>query len=382
LTLTEKPWSIMRVLVDALSVNNMSGRHVLLGHLSRLAAWTREEHQFNVLFHEANRDLCRDMGPNVDWHECPSYTHHWSGRTYWENMRLPKLAADFNTDFLFTPAGTIVPRLPLPQVSFAQNPWSLVRGLKRTAGEKLKAGLQRRGYKMAVKRADIMIFNSEFMQQAYRENAGFKEKCSEVVYQAIDESTHQAARLAATESDRQEMQILSVSVWAPHKGAETLLEALSLLRREYDLPARLVLAGPWPDKSYERMIRQHISARDLDESVEIPGYVSREELYRLYAQSRVFSLMSHCESFGIPAIEAQAFGTPVVSSNCCAIPEVCGAGGVFPDPGDAQEAALQICRLMTDQDHWLAISHAATQNASRFHWDRCSRKLMRIFEAI
>ncbi|GAG17383.1 unnamed protein product, partial [marine sediment metagenome] len=55
----------MRVVVNALSATNLSGRRVLLGHVSRLARWTAGRHEYCVLYHRANRDIRRDLGPNV-----------------------------------------------------------------------------------------------------------------------------------------------------------------------------------------------------------------------------------------------------------------------------------------------------------------------------
>lgn len=372
----------MRVLVNALSVTNMSGRHVLMGHLSRLAEWTRGEHEYVVLFHAANRDICRDLGAHVSWQECPGFTAHWAGRAAWESARLPSLASKVKADFMFTPSGTVVPGLSLPQVSFAQNPWSLVRDLQRNTAESIKAGLQRRNYRQAMHKAAMMIFNSEYMRSAYRENAGFRERRSEVVYQALDEETHQAAAVARRKGGRKDLQILSVSAWAPHKGVETVLEALRLLRTAHGVPANLVLAGPWPDAAYAQRMRKLISQHRLEDAVVIRGHVSREELDRLYAESRIFTLMSHCESFGIPALEAQAFGTPVVSSNCCAIPEICGGGGVYPQPGDSVGVAEKMVTLLNDTESWTRLSEQAVANAAKFHWAHCSRKLLNMFTAL
>ena len=163
----------MRVLINALSVTNLSGRHVLLGHLSRLAKWTQGQHEYVVLYHRTNRDICRDLGHNVQWVECSAYTSHWVMRSLWERIALPAKVSKLKIDILFTPAGTAVHGLRIPQIVFAQNPWCLVNGLERSGPEKIKVLLQKREYRKAMQDATMMVFNSEYMRQAYRQNAGF-----------------------------------------------------------------------------------------------------------------------------------------------------------------------------------------------------------------
>ncbi len=191
---------------------------------------------------------------------------------------------------------------------------------------------------------------------------------------------HKAAENHRISVQKKPAQILSVSVMAPHKGVETLVRAVHVLRKFHEIDANLVLIGAWPDHGYEKKIHNLVNKFGLENDVSFKGHVSREELHRYYAESKIFCLMSWCESFGIPAVEAQAFGTPVISSNCCAIPEVCGNGGVYPEPGDYQSVAAQMARLLTDDNAWTQLSEAAIQNAAKYRWDICSQPLMRIFE--
>jgi glycosyltransferase involved in cell wall biosynthesis len=372
----------MRVLVNALSATNLSGRHVLLGHLSMISAWTCGSHEYVVLYHSGNRDICRDLGPNVRWMECPSYTSKWLPRSLWESLLLPRLISQLKIDFMFMPSGITVRNCPVPQVVFAQNPWSLVNDLERSGLGKVKASLQKKIYRKAMSEAAMMIFNSEYMRNAYRENAGFTEKASKIVYQGIDEATFEAAERIRNSVKKDAYSILSVSVMASHKGVLTLVRAVGRLVSYFGLPVRLFLVGPWPDRRYKEEVSDLIRLLRLNDKVVMAGYVSKERLRQYYAEARVFSLMSRCESFGIPAVEAQAFGTPVVSSNCCAIPEVCGAGGVYPDHDDIELLSSVLHTLLTDADEWERYSGAAVANASRFRWSVCSRPLLSMFDVV
>jgi len=369
----------MHFLVNALSVTNQSGRHVLHGHLARVVAWAAAEHRFTFLYHAANADIVRDWGPSVTWVQCPSRTRDWAWRTLWEQTVLPRLCGERGVGCMFTPAGVATPRLRCRQIVFCQNPWCLVPVTQRSLPQKLKGWLQRQAYRYAMARADVMVFNSQYMHDAYRRNAGREAKQALVVYQGVTDATYAAAARIGKGASRDPMAIVSVSAMAPHKGVETVLQALALLHRKHNLPAVLHLVGSWPDARYRRAMECAARGLGIEGAVFFRGHVSQEDLHRSYARARAFCLMSHCESFGIPAIEAQCFGTPVVSSNCCAVPEVCGDGALYALPADAPQAADQLARLLDDGGLWRTLSERAVANASRFRWDEVSRPLFDVF---
>lgn len=371
----------MRFLINALSVTNASGRHVLLGHLQGLAARTAGRHEFVVLWHSGNRDLVRDLGSNVRWRECPGVCRNWVGRVLWEAFFLKKVCAGEGIEAAFSPAGLAMPVGKLPQIVFCQNPWALVRGLSRSPLEEVKAVLQRRGYREAVKRAAVMVFNSRFMEEIYIENAGgLLPKRSVIAYQGVDPDAFEAAERG--EVARVPNQILSVSAMAPHKDVGTLIKALAFLRDRHKVVARLKLVGAWPVPAYRLAMERLIDSLGLGTQVELCGHVSREELLRLYASSMVFALFSRCESFGIPAVEAQAFGTPVVCADCCAAREIEGKGGLFVAPGDVAAAAKALHSMLTDRLLHQDLGTKARVNAERFRWEACTEGLLPAFDAV
>ncbi len=366
------------VLVNALSVTNPSGLHVLLGQVDRLADGVRARGRFVVLCREDMEALRTGLGARVDWAFAPASTRNWFWRSGWEHLNLARLVRKHSAQAYFTTSG-IAARLPvhIAQIVFCQNPWALVPPARRRR-DAFKAWLQRRAYRRTMRTADAMVFLSRYMQEAYRRNAGFHERRGLVAYAGAAESSRSRAAAQAP-VPRKPGQIVSVSVMAPHKNVESLLRGFCAMRSQGHPEARLVLAGPWPDAAYERTIRALTDSLGLREAVSFAGFVSREELDRLYAESQVFGLMSRCESFGIPAIEAQLFGTPVVSSTVCAIPEICGDGGLFCDPDDIDGIAGALGNLTGDPLEWSHRSCLAKKNAERFAWDRCSRPLVDLF---
>ena len=368
----------MRVIVNTLSVTNQSGAHVLLGHLDGLVASLSPKCRFMLLSRASAAGLRTRLGDRVDWVTAPESTTQWFRRLHWERRHLAEVARQTGAQAYFTPNGISSSQLSIPQVVFCQNPWCMVPAARRKR-DGPKAWLQRVGYRRAMREAHVMVFNSRYMQEAYRRNAGFNEPRSVVVYQAPGEDTR--ARAAASRGvTRSPGRIVCVSAMGPHKNVETVVRALGLLHAQWRTGASLHIIGGWPDPRYEKRIQGLVSALGLGGQVRFLGFVSREELDRHYAESQVFCLMSRCESFGLPSVEAQLFGTPVVSSNVCAIPEVCGAGGMYRDPDDAAGVAEALRLLLGSPSEWLRYSRLALENAARFEWPECTAPLLKVFE--
>ncbi len=369
----------MRLLVNTLSIGSMSGQHVVYGFLRPFTRWMRPTHEMVILHYESERPPAEITEQGVTTVCLPDSLKHWAKRTVWEATRLPAIVRQQKADLVLTVSGAITPNCPVPQVTLCQNPWCYVPAAHQNWRERLKARLQRVGYRKAFRDSAMMIYISGHLRDLYRQgNPGVQETGSEIAYVGLNEDTYQAAR-GLQGAPREPLSILSVSAMAPWKGAETLVKAVALLRQR-KMPATLKLVGPWPNPGHEQEIRQLIQTLSLQQAVSILGRVSNEELHRLYGTSQVFSLMSSCESFGIPAAEAMAFGTPVVSTDCCAIAEVCQPAGLFGSVGDPEWTANALETALTDHQQWQHWSEQARLRAATLTWDNCARPFQRIPE--
>lgn len=367
----------MRIAFNALSVTHLSARHVLRGHMREILANSKDRHL--LLFHKSNRDLAEYFGTCLDCIECPSITSLWPGRSLWEYFYLEKLLQEQRVDLLFSPAGHSVSGLTIPQAILTQNPWCFVSSIQTSKGERLKAALQRRAYRRAQRKAAIMLYNSQYMKNLYDVNAGFSATTSCILYQGIDDTAFIAGSKFLNFYQRKP-EILVVSAMASHKSVEDVIVALSLLRKS-GVDAQLRLVGPWPNIGYRKKIEGLIDGLSLSSSVVISGMVNQQTLFEAYRTAKVFCLLSRCESFGIPAVEAQAFSTPTVVSNCGALPEVAGPGGVVVPAGDPKAAAEALLPLFQSEQHWFSASKRARANADRFRWNQCTKTLIAYLES-
>lgn len=371
----------MRLLVNALSIGSLSGEHVVYGFLRPLCRWLLPSDEMLVLHYEGQPPPTELIEAGVRTIALPTSQRNWLRRTVWEVTQFPKLVRQHKADVVLGVSGALTPGCPVPQVALAQNPWCYVPAAQHGWKDRAKARLQRSGYRNAFRNAAMMIYISSHLRDLYRRaNTGTRETRSEIAYVGLNEETYQAAR-SLKSAPRDPLSILSVSAFAPWKGVETVVKAVELLR-ERGIPATLKLVGPWPNSSYENSIRKLIADRQLDDAVQIFGKVSADQLHQHYATSQVFCLMSSCESFGIPAAEAMAFGTPIVSTDCCAIAEICEGSGLFGPVNDPMWAANSLDQALSDPAKWLNWSQRAVENAARLTWEQCAKPFQKIPELL
>jgi glycosyltransferase involved in cell wall biosynthesis len=371
----------MRVWIDALATTNQSGRHVLLGHLQGLVALGRSDLSFTVLYPAGCSGLPVDLGSTVVWCACPASTRQWYWRHVWERWSLPGRVTPEVADVVLVMSGTSLRGISVPQVSLAMNPWALVPGVERSLAERMKAFLQRHAYRRAVREADAMVYLSGYLRDAYCQNAGMQARQAAVVYASVGSDVRASADRLAGEP-RQPGRSVCVSAMAAHKGIETLVEALDLLRTRHGRQGHLDLVGAWPDSSYEHKIRLQVARLGLQAQVNFRGHLPRTELLECCARAEVFAILSRCESFGIPGVEAQALGTPVVCSDAGAMPEVYGRGAIVVPVGDASAAAGALAQVLGDASVRARLSDVARANARRFCQIDASRVLLEFLETV
>ncbi|GAB6060703.1 glycosyltransferase family 4 protein [Desulfonatronum parangueonense] len=135
----------------------------------------------------------------------------------------------------------------------------------------------------------------------------------------------------------------------PHKNHETLFQALAWLKRERGLVIRLICTGH-DNVAGGSDLSERIAAHGLENEVVKAGYLRVEEMVYLMSRARMLVFPSLFEGFGIPLAEAMAAGCPVTCSKTTSLPEVGGEAVLYFDPDSAEDMALAMERLWTDEN--------------------------------
>lgn len=173
--------------------------------------------------------------------------------------------------------------------------------------------------------------------------------------------------------------ITTNSADTPLKGLKYLLESVAEIRKTRDI--RLVVIGkPKKGGAVERLAQQLA----LGDAVHFTGRIAAEEFPRYYAEATIAVIPSLYEGFGMPAGEAMACGTPVISTTGGALPEVVGDAGILVPPGDAGALRDAIILLLDNPELRLKLGEAglARVNAS-LTWRHAAEKTVAVYrEAI
>jgi glycosyltransferase involved in cell wall biosynthesis len=134
-----------------------------------------------------------------------------------------------------------------------------------------------------------------------------------------------------------------------HKNHRVLFTALGMYRaRHPESELKLVCTGV-PDKQMEDL-RGAVQRMGLEEWIVLAGYLSDEEFAALLQSCLAVIFPSLYEGFGMPLLEAMAFGKPVLCSNVTSLPEVAGDAALYFDPRRPQEIVSAIERIATDPE--------------------------------
>ncbi|MBA4376702.1 MAG: hypothetical protein C0401_11095 [Anaerolinea sp.] len=116
------------------------------------------------------------------------------------------------------------------------------------------------------------------------------------------------------------------------------------------------------------------------EKVHVFDNASEEFLHNAYKRATALVFPSKLEGFGLPILEAQAAGCPVIASNAGPLPEVAGTGAMFFDPDDYFSLASlidHVCKTAVRNQ----LVTAGYANLSRFSWERSAQSIIQMYQA-
>ena len=215
-------------------------------------------------------------------------------------------------------------------------------------------------YADTARSCDVVFVNSEYTGRDVVGRLGVAPDRVKVAYPGVKE----AFRADGARADLGRPYVLTVATLEPRKNLTALVEAHRLLGDDF----LLAVAGGsgWGDQPELR-----------GPNVVRLGFVTDEELARLYRGAAVAVYPSRFEGFGMPITEAMACGVPVVASAHESMDEASGGAAVRADPDDPAAIAAAIRDAEARREE---LVPRALEHAGRFTWRAAGERFLAGYE--
>ncbi len=229
-----------------------------------------------------------------------------------------------------------------------------------------------------LKRADLILCNSETSKNDLKEYYPFSETKTLVTYlgaNKIFKPTHDKSILEKYNIIGP--YFLFVGTIEPRKNVETLFAAWKQFKKTGG-KEKLVIAGKkgW---AFGDLIKD-IEHDSFADEIICTDFVPEGDLPALYSHATAFVYPSHYEGFGLPVLEAMACSSPVILANNSALLEVGGSAAMYFKTEDA-EALTKLLTKITTEDQKI-FREKSIQQAKNFNWERTAATILKELEKL
>lgn len=219
-------------------------------------------------------------------------------------------------------------------------------------------------YWLPVRRSRIIVTISEATRAALLDSV----RCDPTKVTVIHCNVSDEFRPLPRPFNAQCPRILQVGT-KPNKNLERVAAALE------GVNCRLVIIGPLSEEHLKALRRYQI---DYENYVGL----SREELITQYAEADMLVFVSTYEGFGLPIVEAQAVGRPVVTSNLQSMPEVAGQAAYLVDPFNVASIHAGVMKVIEDVTYRERLIEKGYCNVERFRTASVAERYAALYRKI
>ncbi len=235
--------------------------------------------------------------------------------------------------------------------------------LKRTRGLR-RSLLKLFWLDFPVRRARLVTTISESVKSEIIAFTGCDPEKVTVIPVAVSELFQPSTKERMDESPR----LLQIGT-AVNKNIPRLIEAL------VDMPCTLVIVGK---------INDELKAKIEKCGIRYENYMNLDQnaIVEQYHKADVVLFASTDEGFGMPIVEAQAVGRPVVTSNLPPMSDVSGGAACLVDPFSVASIREGITRVVHDESYRRQLVESGFDNAKRFNHDQIANSYFDLYEKI
>ncbi len=249
--------------------------------------------------------------------------------------------------------------------------------------------IYRPNLKHACRLNDLIATVSEYSKQDIAKKVGVPIEKIRVIPNGLREpNPEDPATIKALEARCriQDPFILNVGGIHERKNIVRLVQSFERLVKERGYTGRLIITGSTSGAPYQEKMKKlcdaAVARTGIEDRILFTGFVTEKELDHLLRRAQLLIYPSLYEGFGIPILEAMKVGTPVVTSNVTAMPEVAEGAALLVDPLDVGAMAETMDRLVKDgklREELVAKGH---ERAKPYSWDNTCRQYFEVYREL
>lgn len=372
---------IMRIGIDAtaLPAQPVGVGNYIIQFVKALAKMDID-YELIVFAQKGKRDLFDiPNDENLHWVIVPDKSPMY--RLIWEQTTFPRLVHRAEVDLLHSLHYTQPVRLGCPSIVTIHDMTFFLFPDLHTRSKRLFFPFAIRS---SVRRADALIAISESTRQDSIRLLGVSpQKIFTTQLGITDEfrvvKDNELLAKVRKKYDLPEEFVLYVGLVEPRKNIPFLIRAYKSLADE-GIKHNLVIVGRigW---MYQEVFKQ-IEELGLEGRVQFTGYLPQDDLPMVYNLASLFVYPTKYEGFGLPALEAMACGTPVVTTAISSLPEIVGDAGMLIPPGDEQALASAMAEVLHDSTLFNQLRTRGLQRSEHFTWERTAQQTLKVYQQV
>ena len=218
--------------------------------------------------------------------------------------------------------------------------------------------------KLPVRRAEAITVISEHTKQKILEWTGVEEKKITVIPNPLPEEITYSPKTVMESKP-----LILIVGTKKNKNVERIFEALK------DIDCKILLIGKMTTVQQDMIKRLNIEVENL-------VHVSYDKIVDAYRRCDILCFPSLYEGFGMPIIEAQATGRPVITSNFGAMKEVAGEGALLVDPESINEINDALNRVVNDENLRKQLIRNGVINTMRFKAEEIGKSYFIVYRKL
>lgn len=380
----------MKIVINALSVYSGGGLVSLLELLPALRE-VDKDNEYVLLMASAQRSIIGEIPDGIRPYVINLNYRNVLLRTLFEQLALPCVLLWMGADWLYSLGNQAVLLAPCNVCVLMENPTPYSRlPVAWSSRDRIRHYLLRVLARLSCWRATKVRFLTENSCRIMSTRLRIPKRKTCVIPHGV-----RVQQLSSGEDAGEDIiqlpthYVFTASNFYPHKNFQSLMKGFDGFVQRYGYKGSLVIAGAFLFKEYLASLNELRTNLQSGDRIIFLGWVNPKDLGPLYARADLFVFPSLAETFGIPIIEAMAYGVPVIASKVMNdldehfIPfeEICGSAAVYFNPFDPEDLAAKMHQVCSDPGLRESIVASGKVRAREFSWLTTAKLLSREFSS-